>query len=68
MKRLKSNGGKNTEELNKCPFCGEEAEIRGIKDFNEKVIMASVVCKNCEASTKSYASESVAIEAWNNRV
>lgn len=55
------------EELKKCPFCGGEAEVRGIKDFSGKVIMASVVCKKCEASTRSYAYENVAIETWNNR-
>jgi len=36
---------KDMEELKKCPFCGGEAEVRGIKDFSGKVIMASVVCK-----------------------
>lgn len=54
-------------DLKKCPFCGAEAEIREIKDFSGKVIMASITCKNCEASTRSYASENGAIEAWNNR-
>lgn len=55
------------EELKKCPFCGGEAEVRGIKDFDGKVIMSSVVCKKCEASTRSYGSENGAIEAWNSR-
>lgn len=60
--------GKDMEELKKCPFCGGESELRGIKDFSGKVIIASVVCKSCGASTNNYASEKSAIEAWNNRV
>lgn len=55
------------EELKKCPFCGGEAENEGLKGFDGKVIIARVVCKQCGASTKSYASANGANEAWNNR-
>ena len=56
------------DELKKCPFCGGEAETRDLKDFDGKVIMASVVCKQCEAKTKQYGTIDAAIKAWNNRV
>lgn len=55
-------------ELKQCPFCGGEAELIGLKDFNGKVIIASVACESCGASTNNYASEKEAIEAWNSRV
>ena len=68
-KHLYSAGkDRKMEELKKCPFCNGQAEVRGIKDFSGKVIIASVACKKCEASTRNYAFENAAIEAWNKRV
>ena len=55
------------EELKKCPFCGGEAEIRGVKDFDMKVMIAAIFCKQCRASTNNYTSINGAIEAWNSR-
>jgi Lar family restriction alleviation protein len=57
-----------SEGLKKCPFCAGEAEIKGIKGFDMKVIIAAIFCKQCGASTKNYGSINGAIEAWNGRV
>lgn len=53
--------------IKKCPFCGEEAELKEIKGFDRQVVSAHVFCQNCEASTRNYATADVAIEAWNRR-
>ena len=53
--------------MKSCPFCGGEAEVRRLKNFDGKVMMVFVICKKCGASTRSYASENGAIEAWNSR-
>lgn len=54
-----------SEALKPCPFCGGEAVffITRLRDMK----LIAVCCKKCEAETKSYAEESLAVEAWNNR-
>lgn len=63
----KENKTDETEKLKRCPFCGEEAELKEIKGFDRQVVSAYVFCQNCEASTRNYATPNVAIEAWNRR-
>ena len=51
-------------ELKPCPFCGGDAKIVDVEDL--KGFFA--LCKHCNASTRIFYSEEVAIEAWNRRV
>ncbi len=51
-------------ELKPCPFCGGEAKIVNDEEF--EVFFA--ICKHCNASTRLFDDEVVAIEAWNRRV
>ena len=60
-------------ELEKCPFCGGEAEL-GHTDRNSEYGNTSFVfCKECSANGKmvrvssKYSSDERAIEAWNRR-
>lgn len=55
------------KELKKCPFCGGDAENKGMKDFEGNTILAFVACKQCGAQTRAYASVDAAKEAWNSR-
>lgn len=56
------------EELKTCPFCGGKAEFDIVKDFDEKIVSVSVMCKNCAAITRSYATKNAAMQAWNKRI
>lgn len=47
-------------ELKHCPFCGEEAELKGKRTFY-------VECKGCLIKTNKYARPKFAIGAWNRR-
>jgi len=51
-------------ELERCPFCGEEAILA--ENTNSEELF--VECCNCYAHTGLYCSEQEAIDAWNNRV
>lgn len=55
------------KELKQCPFCNRDAEIEEVIGFRKEVVSASVTCKKCGVSTKSYATKDAAIEAWNTR-
>jgi len=48
------------EELNKCPFCGGDAEVIGRKKIR-------VICKACKASSPIFTLKSLAISYWNER-
>ena len=65
------------KELNPCPFCGGEAEVRetvecfGHGDYDKSVF---VFCCDCGATSKKYyericrgRTKERAIEAWNTR-
>lgn len=56
------------KELKKCPFCGGEAILEVYYGFNKEVIFSYVYCRECGVSTRSYALEKTAQEAWNRRV
>ena len=56
------------EDLKKCPFCGGEAILEVYRGFNKEIIFAYIHCLECGASTRSYALEITAREAWNRRV
>lgn len=55
------------KNLKVCPFCGGEAKLHTVKDFQSRVFSASIECVECEASTRSYIVIDAAIEAWNRR-
>ena len=55
-------------ELEICPFCKGEGELKKVYDFHHDLINAQVICKQCGASTKPFATIEGAIEAWNMRV
>jgi len=42
--------------LNRCPYCGDNGEIRG---------NYCVRCKRCSTATRTYSTEEQAVEAWN---
>lgn len=48
------------EELNKCPFCGGNAEVTGRKKIK-------VECQQCGAESPPFDFRSQAIAFWNNR-
>ncbi len=50
-------------ELERCPFCGEEAILAETTNSEELF----VECCNCYAHTGLYCSEQEAIDAWNRR-
>lgn len=56
------------EELKRCPFCCGEAMPEVYRGFNKEIIFAYIHCRECGASTRSYALEITAREAWNRRV
>lgn len=57
----------NTEKLLPCPFCGGEAELHIKKGFNGEIVFVFVGCNNCQSSTRTYSTETGAVEAWNKR-
>lgn len=56
------------EKLKKCPFCGGDASLEVYRGFNKEIIFAYIHCRQCGVSTRSYALESTAREAWSRRV
>ena len=61
--------------LKKCPFCGGEAELKYDRVGVGGIGTASFIrCRKCEAQTfkyvisPKYASDDMAIEAWNRRI
>ena len=48
-------------ELECCPFCGGEAEIR------HNVLWFWAQCKKCNANSRESSNEDLAIEYWNTR-
>lgn len=54
-----------SKKLKPCPFCGGEAELYGEEmDYG-------VRCKdedNCEGKVDHFATERLAVKAWNRRV
>lgn len=47
-------------ELKPCPFCGGEAEIRGVTIF-------WVQCKDCHVETLAEDDEETVIKTWKRR-
>lgn len=68
VSKLIIRGGGRMEELKKCPFCGGEAILEVYYGFNKEVIFSYVYCRECGVSTRSYALEKTAQEAWNRRM
>ena len=56
------------EELKCCPFCGGEAEIYYHPREDEGLYAVYIFCKHCDASSRPFLNEKIAIEAWNRRV
>lgn len=48
------------EKLNKCPFCGGEAQIVGRKKIK-------VMCTQCGAASPIFDFRSQAVSNWNKR-
>lgn len=63
------------EKLKPCPFCGNKNPSLDKQGWNVPtddggylwVDMFRVVCVQCVASSFSYCTEDMAIEAWNRR-
>ena len=58
-----------TEELNLCPFCGND----GLIEQEEQEVPTGeewyrVVCEYCGRNSGWYMSPQMAIESWNTRV
>lgn len=64
----------NTKEIKPCPFCGSDAGVLNMPEYNKLPVFQSVVyCRRCNAKvtgwvrdTEAEAVES-AIENWNTR-
>lgn len=56
----------NTEELEPCPFCGEEAQLME-DELNFSSNRGTVMCMNCFATSSDEDDWKDAISAWNTR-
>lgn len=58
-----------SEELKRCPFCGEENEIgtEYVELSCPQELGAFVICKQCGAMTRTCATVDEAIQLWNTR-
>lgn len=53
-----------SEKLMPCPFCNEEAHTKYMMGRGRWMVM----CRDCNAQTRSYLDRNDAIKAWNKRV
>ena len=54
-------------DLKPCPFCGGKAVVTAKLPYFGENETLSVMCKECNASSKHKRTEEEAIEAWNRR-
>lgn len=54
------------EVLKPCPFCG--GGVIGQYEWDGYIDVYWIECDDCCARTDRYASEELAIEAWNRRI
>lgn len=55
------------EQVDPCPFCGEEIELY-LQNMNTITVWFYVYCDKCDACGPMDLGMSGAIEAWNERV
>lgn len=55
------------EELEPCPFCGEEAKVAEEGSWTDQSIFYSVFCIRCRSQIYWFKTTEEAIEAWNTR-
>lgn len=67
MRVRAEEGGRMSEKLKPCPFCGGEAESKSSVDIFGHEGFFSVLCRKCYARTDYYETEAEVIEAWNRR-
>lgn len=53
------------EVLKPCPFCG--CGVNGQYEWDGYIAVYWIECDDCCARTDRYASEELAIKAWNRR-
>ena len=57
-------------ELKPCPFCGGKAELHKVEFSNElqvNLMVYTVACCMCNATTSYYVYADHAVDAWNRR-
>lgn len=56
------------EELKPCPFCGGEAVIWTMDEFDDGDFYYRAECRNCQAGFGvNHETKEEAIESWNRR-
>ena len=57
------------EELNLCPFCGNDAQVEQKEpELPAKEEWYRVICEYCGSNSGWYMSPRMAIRAWNTRI
>ncbi len=56
-----------SEELNPCPFCGEDHVSQVFNGSDQYISSFWVMCGNCDAEGPVDKTEDGAVEKWNNR-